>query len=458
MDSSIVEQLAAALADAGRVSTGDSERELHSADMSFHEPRLPDVVVYPVSTEEVSAVLAIAQQLGLAVTPFGAGSSLEGHIIPSEGGISLDLTRMDRIREIQPDDLVAVVEPGVVRSALNVAAGQHGLWFPVDPGADATLGGMAATNAAGTTTVRFGKMRNQVLALEAVLPGGAVIRTGTRAAKTSAGYDLTALLVGSEGTLAVLTELTLRLQGIPDHTVAARISFPDLETACSVAAAAIAAGTSVQRLELLDATTVGLVNAYQGTNYPETPCLFVEAAGNRAAAAEDLELVVTFARELGATDVVVEDDPDARALLWKARHSVAYAIAASAPGRKHRTTDTAVPVSQLAAHAAFAREAVARSGMSGGIIGHAGDGNLHVDLVLDAESESEREAVESVAALLVGDALARGGTVSGEHGIGIGKRGALAREHPELGALYLGIKELFDPDGIMNPGKIVRSG
>ena len=318
---------------------------------------------------------------------------------------------MDRILAIRPDDLVAVVQPGVTRSALSAAAGEHGLWFPVDPGADATLGGMAATNAAGTTTVRFGKMRNQVLALEAVLAGGKVIRTGTSAPKTSAGYDLTALLVGSEGTLAVITELTVRLQGIPDHTVAARISFPDLESACTVAAVAIAAGTSVQRLELLDGTTVGIVNAYQQTDYPEKPCLFVEAAGNRAAAAEDLELIVSFAREQGAVDVVVEDDPDARATLWKARHSVAYAISASSAGLKHRTTDTAVPVSQLAAHAAFARAELEATGLGGGIIGHAGDGNLHVDVMLDPDKPEELAAASALVERLVGDALSRGGTV-----------------------------------------------
>ena len=443
--------------DASRVSHGDSDRDLHSQDMSFHEPRRPDVVVYPTSTAEVSAVLALADEHRIAVTPFGAGSSLEGHVIPQQGGISLDLTRLDRAPDVRPDDLLAIVQAGVTRSTLNAAAGEHGLWFPVDPGADATLGGMAATNAAGTTTVRFGKMRNQVLALEAVLAGGEIIRTGTSAPKTSAGYDLTALLVGSEGTLAVITELTVRLQGIPDHTVAARISFPDLETACTVAAAAIAAGTSVQRLELLDAATVAIVNTYQETDYPETPCLFVEAAGNRAAAVEDLDLIVAFALEQGATAVVVEDDPEARTTLWKARHSVAYATSASRPGRKHRTTDTSVPVSQLAAHAAFARSELERAELGGGIIGHAGDGNLHVGLMLDPDDEAELAAAGSLVERLVEDALSRGGTVTGEHGIGIGKRDALALEHPELGALYRGIKELFDPHGIMNPGKVVSA-
>ncbi|MFN8224599.1 MAG: FAD-binding protein [Gaiellales bacterium] len=345
MDTAIFDALVGALGgDASRVSTGDSDRELHSRDLSPHDPRLPDVVVYPASTTEVSAVLALAHEHRVPVTPFGAGSSLEGNAIPSERGISLDLTRMARVKSIRPDDLVAVVEAGVTRSALTAAAGEHGLWFPVDPGADATLGGMAATNAAGTTSVRFGKMRNQVLALEAVLAGGRVIRTGTIAAKTSAGYDLNALLVGSEGTLAVITELTLRLQGIPEHTVAARMSFPDLESACSVAAAAVATGASVQRLELLDAGTIAIVNAYQGTAYPETPCLFVEAAGSKAAAIEDLAVVVALGRELGATDVRRGRSRRARAL-WKARHSVAYASTAASPGRRHRSTDTAVPVS-----------------------------------------------------------------------------------------------------------------
>lgn len=458
MEQRVLEALIHAVGgDASRVSTGDSERDLHSRDLSAHEPRLPDVVVYPTSTVEVSRVLALAHEHHVAVTPFGAGSSLEGNALPVHGGISLDLTRMAKIKRIGDDDLVAIVEPGVTRSGLNAAAGTHGLWFPVDPGADATLGGMAATNAAGTTTVRYGKMRNQVLALEAVLAGGRVIRTGTAAAKTSAGYDLTALLVGSEGTLAVITELTLRLQGIPEHTVAARMSFPELESACTVAATAVAAGASVQRLELLDAATVAIVNAYQGTAYPETPCLFVETAGNRVAAIEDLDVVVSFGRELGATGVVIEDDPDARALLWKARHSVAYATTAASPGRRHKTTDTAVPVSQLAAHAAHARDLLERTRLKGGIIGHAGDGNLHVDVMFDPACEQEVAAIDEIVDLLVGDALARGGTITGEHGVGLGKRDALAREHGDLVELYTGIKQLFDPRGIMNPGKVIPS-
>jgi D-lactate dehydrogenase (cytochrome) len=452
----VTQLLATALAgDASRVRDGDSERDLHSEDMSLHTPHRPDVVVYPISTAEISAVLAIASEHDVPVTPFGAGSSLEGHVIPQSGGISLDLTRMDRIVEMRPDDLQAVVEPGVTRSALGRAAGQHGLWFPVDPGADATLGGMAATNAAGTTTLRYGKMRSQVLALEAVLADGSIIRTGSAAAKTSAGYDLTGLLVGSEGTLAVITELTLRLQGIAERTVAARLTFADLETACRVATAAVASGQAIHRLELLDAWTVERVNAFQGASFPAAPSLFVEAAGQASAVDEELGFVLEIARGEGAIDIVVVEDADDRATLWKARHDVAYATSAAAPGRKHRTTDTCVPLSQLAGHAAFARTALDEAGVVGGIIGHAGDGNLHVGLMVDPGDTAEIAVAIELADRLVQDALSRGGTATGEHGIGIGKLHALELEHPDLLGLYRGIKSLFDPHGIMNPGKVV---
>jgi D-lactate dehydrogenase (cytochrome) len=450
------DSVAHVLADATRVTTGDSERELHSADVSFHRPRLPDLVVYPTSTGEVSAVLEIATAERVPVTAFGAGSSLEGNAIPIAGGISLDLTRMDRIVSLSPDDLTAVVQPGVTRTALSRAAGDHGLFFPVDPGADATLGGMAATNAAGTTTVRYGKMRANVLALEAVLADGTVVRTGSRAPKTSAGYDLTGLLVGSEGTLAVITELTLRLHGIPEHIAAARIAFPSLEAACRTAAASVAAGTTLMRLELVDAHTIRAVNAYEESDYPEAPSLFVEAGGAEAAVESDLELVLSIAREEGALDAVHERDADARARLWKARHDVAYATSAASPGRRHRSTDVCVPVSQLAEAVAVTRAEIERSGLVAGVIAHAGDGNVHVGLMIDPEDARELEAAERLADALVADALARGGTSTGEHGVGLGKISALEREHGDLLPLLRGIKELFDPHGILNPGKVLR--
>src|SRR3954466_6796143 len=310
------QQLEAAIG-AGNVRDGSSERELHARDITFHAPHLPDLVVFAETTEQVSRVLAAASAHRVPVTPFAAGTSLEGHVIPLHGGISLDLTGMNAVVALRPEDLTATVQPGVTRSQLEAAAGPHGLFFPVDPGADATLGGMAATNAAGTTTVRYGKTRANVLALEAVLADGRIIRTGTRAAKTSAGYDLTGLLVGSEGTLAVITEVTVKLHAIPEHAVALRISFPDIESACRTAASIVAAGAGVTRIEFLDAWFVIAANAYSGTSYPVGPCLFVEAAGSEEVVSADLELVRAIAEEEGATEIVHELDPDARARLWK---------------------------------------------------------------------------------------------------------------------------------------------
>ena len=435
-----------------QVRDGDSERDLHGVDLSFHTPRRPDLVVYPTSTAEVSRVLSIACEHRIPVTPFGAGTSLEGHVIPVRGGISLDLTRLDRILDLSPANLTATVQAGVTRLALQRAAGEHGLFFPVDPGADATLGGMAATNAAGTTTVRYGKMRANVLALEAVLPSGDVIRTGSRAAKSSAGYDLTGLLVGSEGTLAVITEVTVRLHAIPEHVVALRISFPDVESACRTAAGIVAAGGGVTRVELLDAWCVAAVNAYSGTTYPEGPCLFVEAAGSEELVDADLALVQAIAADEGASAVVHERDPDARARLWQARHDVAHALAARFPGTKERTTDVCVPLTELAAAVRFARTEIDRLGLEAGILGHAGDGNLHVAMQVTPEGVP---ASEELVHAVVDDALARGGTCTGEHGVGQGKIGALEQEHGDLIPLMQAIRASFDPHGIMNPGKVL---
>ncbi len=443
------------LDDPVRVSAGDSDRNLHSEDMTFHAGHMPDVVVYPISTDEVSRILALADAEGVPVTPFGVGSSLEGHVIPIEGGISLDLSHMDRIVSIEPENLMATVEPGVTRAALERGAGQHGLWFPIDPGADATLGGMAATNAAGTTTVRFGKMRPNVLALEAVLPGGSVVRTGSRAFKTSAGYDLTSLFVGSEGTLGVITELTLRLYGIPEHVVAVRISFPTLEAACRTAVTSVAAGTGVRRLELLDAINIHAINTYAGTAYPEVPSLFVEAAGSEGSVGGDLELVLELAEEEGAIEVVHERNPDRRAKLWAARHSAAYSWTQLWPGSRHCSTDVCVPLAELPAAVTFARANADRLGLRAGILGHVGDGNFHVGVTLDPDDPTEVAGWHELSRLVVDDAIARGGTCTGEHGIGLGKVRALELEHPDLMPYYRGIKQLFDPNGIMNPGKVV---
>jgi D-lactate dehydrogenase (cytochrome) len=451
----LADELRALLGDPSRVSTGDSDRDLHAADMTVHTPHRPDVVVYATSTEEVAAVLRLADERRVPVTPFGVGSSLEGHVIPIAGGISLDLTRMDRVLAIEPENLTATVQAGVTRDALERAAGEHGLFFPVDPGAHATLGGMAATNASGTTTVRYGKMRANVLALEAVLAGGRVIRTGSRAPKTSAGYDLTGLLVGSEGTLGVITELTLRLHGIPEHVVALRISFPSVEAACRTAVASVAAGAGVRRLELVDPVNIRAINTYSGTSYPEVPCLFVESAGTEAAVEGDLELVLALAAEQGAVEVVHERDADARARLWSARHNAAYSWSQIWPGLKHCSTDVCVPLAELPAAVAVAREAADRLRLRAGILGHVGDGNFHVGVTLDPDDPDEVGCWHELSRVVVQDALARGGTCTGEHGVGLGKIEALELEHPDLMPLYRGVKALFDPNGIMNPGKVV---
>jgi D-lactate dehydrogenase (cytochrome) len=441
--------------DEQRVTDSESALDLHSADLSYHPPRRPDVVVFPESTAEVARVLEWADRGRVPVVAFGAGTSLEGHVIPLEGGISLDLTRMSAILALRPDDLDVTVQPGVTRSQLEAAAGPHGLWFPVDPGADATLGGMAATNASGTTTVRYGGMRAHVLALEVVLADGRVVRTGSRAVKSSAGYNLTNLLVGSEGTLGVITELTLRLHPIPEHIVVARAAFPSVEAACRAAAAIIGSGVLVTRCELLDAMTIAALNAFSGTDFPASPYLFVEFGGTEAGVAGDLATTRELAEDEGATAFESESDPTARARMWSARHNALMASLALAPGSRAMTTDVAVPVSELAGAIEQARRALDESGLRGGIVGHVGDGNFHVAFLLDPSDAASIAQADALNSRVVEDALARGGTCTGEHGIGSGKLRYLEQEHGDLIPLFRGIKELFDPNGILNPGKVV---
>ncbi|HEY7207821.1 MAG TPA: FAD-linked oxidase C-terminal domain-containing protein [Gaiellaceae bacterium] len=437
-----------------RVSTSASVLDQHAQDLTHHAPVEPDVVVFPETTEEVAAVLALANERQIAVTPFGAGSSLEGQVIPLRGGISLDLTRMNRIVEVRPADLQATVQAGVTRLQLNAAAGGHGLLFAVDPGADATLGGMAATNASGTTTVRYGGMRAQVLALEVVLADGSVIRPGSRAVKSSAGYHLTGLFVGSEGTLGVITELTLRLHGIPEHVVALRLAFRDVEAACRAATAMIGSGVLVTRCELVDAESIRTINDYKRTAFPLEPHLFVELGGGEAAVVGDLEAVREFAAAEGCTRFEAETDPTARARLWEARHNAFHALAHTAPGKRGYVTDVCVPISQLPASVALGRRLVEESGMAGGIVGHVGDGNYHIAFMIDPDDPDELARAKRLNERIVEDALARGGTCTGEHGVGIGKLPFLADEHGDLLPLMRGLKQLLDPNGILNPGKV----
>jgi D-lactate dehydrogenase (cytochrome) len=437
------------------VTAGESVCDAHASDLSYHEPCRPDAVVFPETTGEVAQLLAWATAERVPVVPFGAATSLEGHVLPTAGGVSLDVSRMNRVLEIAPADLLAVAQPGVLRSQLDAAAREHGLWFPVDPGADASLGGMAATNASGTTTVRYGGMRAHVLALEVVLADGTVVRPGTRAAKSSAGYDLRDLFVGSEGTLGVITELTLRLRGLPEHVVAVRAAFPSLEAACSAATALVASGVSLERVELLDAETLRAVNAYKGTAYDEAPTLFLELAGSQHGVAGDLEAARELTAWEGCTAFDEERETEGRSRLWEARHHTLFALLAAAPGKLHKSTDVCVPVSQLAAAVTHARALVDSLGLPATIVAHAGDGNYHVLFMLDPNDRGERAAADRITDELVEWALARGGTCTGEHGVGIGKLHYLEQEHGDLVPLMRGLKQLLDPAGILNPGKVV---
>jgi D-lactate dehydrogenase (cytochrome) len=449
------EALLELIGDETRVSVSPSVLDQHARDFTHHSPHTPDVVVFPQSTEEVASVLRYANAERIPVVPFGAGSSLEGHVIPLHGGISLDLTRMDRVLEVRPEDLLAVAEAGVTRTALNAKTQPHGLFFPVDPGADATLGGMAATNASGTTSVRYGSTRANVLALEVVLADGTVVRTGSRARKTSAGYDMTSLFVGSEGTLGVITQVTVRLHGIAELVISARITFPSLEAACRTAVAIVAGGLTAARVELLDARTLRAINAYKETSYAEAPTLFVELAGAEAAVRGDLELVELAAEGEGALTFESETGTEAQLALWEARHHAAFALLAAFPDKARRTTDMCVPISELPRAIEHAQALLSEKGLEFSVLAHAGDGNYHVGFVFDEDDAAQRAAVQEANDALVEHALSVGGTCSGEHGIGLGKIGYLQREHGDLLPLMQGIKRQLDPNGILNPGKVL---
>jgi len=450
----LIADLRAAIGDPRRVTTSESVLRTHGEPLMSDMPAaLPDVVVFARSREDVVAVLAHAREHDAPVVAFGAGSSLEGETLPVHGGISLDVSGLDAL-EIRSADLQATVGAGVTRTALNAAAGEHGLWFPVDPGADATLGGMAATNASGTTTVRYGSMRQNVLGLEVVLADGRVVRTGSRTVKTSAGYDVGQLFVGSEGTLGIITEVTLRLYGIPEHVVAARAPFPDIEAACRCAAALVATGVSVIRCELVDPATIEMVNAYRGTDLPARVHLFLEFGGSREGVEGDLDAARDLAAEFGCTDLQASSAWADRQELWAARHQALYAAQHANRGKAMYGTDTCVPVSELPAAVVRARALIAGAGLEASIVGHVGDGNYHALIAVDPGDEDELARVQAVRAQIVADALDRGGTCSGEHGIGVGKMGYLEIEHGDLIPLMRGVKELLDPGGILNPGKI----
>lgn len=427
----------------------------HSSDESYHSPVLPDVVVYPSSAEEISSIMSFANENKIPVVPFGAGSSLEGHCIPVKGGISINFQEMNQILEIRPDDFLVKVQPGVTRTQLNLALKKYGLFFPVDPGADATIGGMAATNASGTTSVKYGIMRDQVRNLQVVLADGQVIQTGGLAAKSSAGYHLTGMFVGSEGTLGVFTEITLKVYGIPEAVLAARCTFPSVQSAVEAASGVLGSGTGIARIELVDERSIVQVNNNSDTSYTEAPTLFLEFHGNPASVTYEASLTKELLESFGGVEWVEERDSKARAKLWEARHHLAYAFKHGYPGKSMMFTDVCLPLSELSGAIVHARETMDAIGVPGAVLGHVGDGNFHAILMYDPARPEEREKADNVNSSIVEYALNKGGTCTGEHGIGIGKVKYLAKEHADTLPIMSGIKKQLDPNDILNPGKII---
>ena len=439
----------------GAVSTNETILDQHGRDESAIPPVRPSAVVMPHSTEEVSNVLKYCNSEKIPVVAFGAGSSLEGHVLPLFGGISLDLTEMNKIIEIRPDDLLVRVEPGVHRMALNEKLASNGLFFSVDPGADATLGGMASTGAAGTTTVRYGSMRDNVLAMTAVMADGTVIKTGRETRKLSAGYDLTRLLVGSEGTLAVITELTLRVFGIPEKMAAAIVRFPTLSDGVTAATAIVRSGISIARCEFLDAKCIKNVNAHDGLNLSEMPTLFFEFHGSPQGVAEDAQSVRDIVEEFGGSDFEWTVDEGARRKLWQARHNAYWAGIAAHPGKRAVSTDAAVPLSKLSDAVQTAEQILSKHPYPFSILGHVADANFHCFIVTDPANPKELEDVRHITHEITMKMIEMGGTCTGEHGIGSGKIEALVEETgaPAVSIMKL-IKQTLDPNNILNPGKV----
>ncbi|NOX62953.1 MAG: FAD-binding oxidoreductase [Chloroflexi bacterium] len=445
------------LLSADQVSTRRGDREQHAADQSAYAPSTPDVVVWPETTADVSAVLRFANEHKIPVTPWGAGTSIEGNPIPVKGGVVLDLGRMNRIIAIHEEDFQVTVQPGALYKDMNKVLGRRGLFFPPDPGANASIGGMLANNAAGTRTVKYGATRDNVLGLEVVLADGRIIRTGSRAVKQSSGYDLTHLFVGSEGTLGVITEATLKLHPLPAHFSAATAAFPTVEAAAAAVFDIIAAGLEPAALELLDETTIHILNQETDLDLHPGPNLFMEFSGSsKAALAEALPLVEEICRENGCVHYQAGVGRQERARLWEARHSVFEAQVRHFPGQDYIVTDTATPISRYPEMIAYAHELMQALDLVGSIVSHAGDGNVHVILFYPRGDKAARAKVLEFSDRMVEKALGLGGTITGEHGVGLGKQKFMAREHgAEALALMRDLKRLLDPNGILNPGKVL---
>ncbi len=439
-----------------RLSTSAAVCSHHGKDASYHAPRDPDAVVFARSTEEISEVVKVCARHRVPVIPYGTGTSLEGHVAALEGGVCIDLGQMSEVLRVSAEDMDVTVEAGVTRKQLNRYLRDTGLFFPIDPGADASLGGMAATRASGTNAVRYGTMRENVLALTVVLADGRVIRTARRARKSAAGYDLTRLFVGSEGTLGVITEITLRLYGIPEASSAAVCAFPGIDEAVNTVVLTIQSGVPVARIELLDALTMDAVNKYSKLDYPVAPTLFFEFHGSHASVAEQAETVQAIAAEFGAGDFAWATKAEDRAKLWQARHDAYYATLALKPGKQGFATDVCVPISRLAECIAETQVDLADSPVLAPLVGHVGDGNFHLIYLIDPDDTDELAEAKRLNERMVMRAIAMDGTCTGEHGIGYGKLDFLQAEHGEAVSVMRLIKKALDPDNLMNPGKVVR--
>ncbi len=438
-----------------RLSTGESIREQHSHTTTYLPSQLPDAVVFAKSADDVREVVRVCAEHRVPIIPFGVGTSLEGHVNAPGGGVSLDFSGMDRILEVRPEDLDCTIEPGVTREQLNTHLRDTGLFFPIDPGANATLGGMAATRASGTNAVRYGTMRENVLSLKAIMADGSEVVTASRAKKSSSGYDLTRLLVGSEGTLGIITELTLRLQGIPQAISGGVCPFPSVEAACNAVIQTIQVGIPVARIELLNTLQMKATNQYSGLNYPESPCLFLEFHGTDGGVKEQAELFGEIADEFGGGPFMWTSVAEERTKLWKARHDAYWAAFTLRPGAKSVATDVCVPISRLAECIGRAEEDLKDLGLIAPILGHVGDGNFHVAPLIDTSDPKEIDLCEQFLERLGKLAFEMEGTCTGEHGIGQGKVGFMQMEHGAGVAVMRSIKAALDPHNIMNPGKIL---
>lgn len=452
----LVRSLSAIVGD--RLTRAESELEQHGRGETHLPAAPPDVVVYPLNTDEVCAIVRACGAHDAPIVPYGAGTSLEGHVAAVEGGVCVDLTRMNRILRTSVEDMDATVEAGVTRLQLAKALGGTGATFFIDPGADATLGGMAATGASGTTSVRYGTMRENVLGLTVVLADGSVVRTGGRARKSSAGYDLTRLMIGSEGTLGIITEVTVRLHPVPDAIAAAVCAFDTIDEAVQAVVALLQCGVPLARIELLDAMTIRSVNASSRLGYPEVPMLFLELhAYSAPAIAEQLAAVHELIGGFGGRVHDSATTEERRHKLWEARHNVYYAGLALRPGARSWTTDVCVPISQLASVIRETRQDLEDSGILAPMVGHVGDGNFHLLMLVHPDRPGDLALARGANDRLVARALACGGTCTGEHGVGLGKIDSLAKEHRDLVPLMRSIKGALDPRNLMNPGKIIPS-